>query len=329
MEPNPTNDEQNLGLESEANQLMPQTTETADLSDDAKLSNYFGRVLSDGQITEPAPLADEQVVENTDAIGEESDTNSVTGETEVEESRTEQEMPKGVTKRIAKLTAQRKEAEEKAKQLEGELESIKRQQANSAKPANSKNPFGSLDSESKIQAEYERQKEIRLFCERYPDGYYEDGKEPIEREQIAKAKVNAIKAIEDYLPQQYNYLSASQQYKAAARKEFPWLDDVSDQRAIAAKRFIEAVPAIKEFPDYEIYAAHLANGMVSYTQQKSAAKRNAPINQRVPVMPSSSNFAPPSSQRTVDAGKASEAANRYRRSASLDDLADVFKNKFV
>jgi len=329
MEQNPNNDEQQLGLEPEPNQLMPQTTETADLSDDAKLSNYFGRVLSDGQMTEPAPLADEQVEETTDATGEENDTSSVAGETEVEESRPEQELPKGVTKRIAKLTAQRKEAEEKAKQLQEELESIKRQQANSAKPANSKNPFGSLDSESKIQAEYERQKEIRLFCERYPDGYYEDGKEPIEKEQIAKAKVNAIKAIEDYLPQQYNYLTASQQYKAAARKEFPWLDDASDQRAIAAKRFIEAVPAIKEFPDYEIYAAHLANGMVSYTQQKSAAKRNSPITQKVPVMPSS-NFAPPTAaQRTVDAGKANEAANRYRRTASLDDLADVFKNKFV
>ena len=328
MEPNPTNDEQNLGLESEANQLMPQTTETADLSDDAKLSNYFGRVLSDGQMTEPPPQAEEQPVENTDAIGEESDTNSITGETEVEESRPEQEMPKGVTKRIAKLTAQRKEAEEKAKQLESELESIKREQATSKKPI-SKNPFGDLDSEEKIQAEYDRQKEIRLFCERYPDGYYEDGKEPIEKDQIAKAKVNALRAIEDLLPQQYNYLTASKQYKAAARKEFPWLDDVSDQRAIAAKRFIEAVPAIKEFPDYEIYAAHLANGMVSYTQQKSAAKRNTPVNQRVPVMPSSSNFAPPSSQRTVDAGKASEAATRYRRSSSLDDLADVFKNKFV
>ena len=308
---------------------MPQTTETADLSDDAKLSNYFGRVLSDGQTDEPAPQAYEQTMENTDAIGEENDTNSVTGETPVEESRTEQELPKGVTKRIAKLTAQRKEAEERAQHLEEELESIKRQQASSAKPANSKNPFGHLDSESKIQAEYDRQKEIRLFCERYPDGYYEDGKEPLDKDSIAKAKVNALRAIEDLLPQQYNYLTASNQYKATARREFPWLDDASDQRAIAAKRFIEAVPAIKEFPDYEIYAAHLANGMVSYTQQKSAAKRNSPINQRVPVMPSSSNFAPPSSQRTVDAGKASEAATRYRRSASLDDLADVFKNKFV
>jgi len=329
MEQNPNNDEQPLGLEPETNKLMDQPTETADLSDDAKLSNYFGRVLFDGQTDEPAPQADESQMENTDIIGEENDTDTITGETEVEESHSEQETPKGVTKRIAKLTAQRKEAEERAQQLEEELESIKREQASSAKPANSKNPFGHLDSESKIEAEYEGQKEIRLFCERYPDGYYEDGKDPIDKEQIAKAKVNALRAIEDLLPKQYNYVSSSKEFKAAARKEFPWLDDSSDQRAIAAKRFIEAVPAIKEFPDYEIYAAHLANGMVSYSQQKSAAKRNNPINQKVPVMPSSSNFAPPSTQRTVDAGKASEAATRYRRSASLDDLADVFKNKFV
>lgn len=325
MDPNsnPTDNTEPLGLEPEANQLMAQPSERADLADDEKLSQFFGRALFDGQ-QEAEPQAAEP--EETDG-GLDSDEHAAESEEQVsEESQPQAEAPKGVDKRISKLTAQRKLAEEKAKKLEEELESLKRQQA-AVQTVNTNNPFGNLDTESKIEAEYERQKEIRLFCERYPDGYYENGKEPIDKEQIAKAKVNALRAIEDLLPKQMDYVSKNKAFKAAARKEFPWLDDPTDTRAIAAKKFIEAVPQIKAFPDHEIYAAHLANGMMSYQQQKKAARTGiAPS--RVPVQPSISNVPAPSAQRP-DAAKASDAANRYRRSASLDDLADVFKNKFV
>lgn len=324
MDPNSNTDNTDLGLEPENNQLMPQPSERTDLADDEKLSQFFGRTLSDGQQETPSAHGDNYDA-GTEGVGTD-EAEAVSEEHEGDGSMNQQEVPKGVTKRISKLNAQRKAAEEKAKQLEDELESLKRQQA--APPAvNTNNPFGVLDTESKLEAEYERQREIRLFCERYPDGYYEDGQEPIDKEQIAKAKVNALRAIEDLLPKQMDYVKKSKAYKAAARKEFPWLDDPTDNRSITAKKFIEAVPQIRNFPDYEIYAAHLANGMVSYTQQKKAA-RNGTVAQRVPVQPTST-YAPTSAARQPDAVKGAEAANRYRRSASLDDLADVFKNKFV
>jgi hypothetical protein len=325
MEPdsNPTDNTESLGLEPETNQLMAQPSERSDLADDEKLSQFFGRALFDGQ-QEAVPQAAEP--EETDG-GNDSDEPAAESEEHAGEESQTQVQPKGVDKRISKLTAQRKLAEEKAKKLEEELETLKRQQA--TPPAvNTNNPFGMLDSESKLEAEYERQREIRLFCERYPDGYYEDGKEPIDKEQIAKAKVNALRAIEDLLPKQLDYVKKSTAFKAAARKEFPWLDDPTDTRAIAAKKFIEAVPQIRNFPDHEIYAAHLANGMVSYQQQKKAAKSGIAATARVPVQPSITNVPAPSAQKP-DAARASDAANRYRRSASLDDLADVFKNKFV
>jgi len=208
--------------------------------------------------------------------------------------------------------------------LESELETLKRQKA---APRNEANPFNAFDSEEKIQAEYERQKEIRLFCERYPDGYYEDGKEPISKEQIAKAKVTALKAVDDYLPEQLDYVTKSKAFHATARKEFPWLDNDQDKRAIMAKRFVEAVPELKKFPDYEIYAAHLANGMLSYQQQKAAARQGiAP--QRVPVQPTSNVMPSPVAQK-ANGNVAKQAAERYKRTSSLDDLSEVFRNKFI
>lgn len=314
-----------LGLEPEANQLMAKPSEPSDLADDEKLAQFFGRALADGQQVAVQPTAEEAVASEETSDGSEAYAEQQTEETTEEQEEPQQQQPKGVDKRISKLTAQRKQAEERAKQLEEELETLKRTKAT---PRNDANPFGVLDSEEKIQAEFERQKEIRLFCERYPDGYYEDGKEPISKDQIAKAKVNALRAIEDHLPQQYDYINKSKAFKATARKEFPWLDNPTDKRAIMAKKFVDAVPEIKRFPDYEVYAAHLANGMVSYQQQKIAAKQGVTA-QRVPVQPTASFSPPPATAQKANAGAAQKAEERYRRSSSLDDLSEVFRNKFV
>lgn len=327
MEPDsniPSNDEQ-LGLEPEANQLMAQPSERADLADDEKLTQFFGRALADGQQEAVEPAVEQAQAEEDLSDGSETEPEPQNEETHGEEQYQEEpRASKGVDKRISKLTAQRKEAEERAKKLESELETLKRQKA---APRNEANPFNAFDSEEKIQAEYERQKEIRLFCERYPDGYYEDGKEPISKEQIAKAKVTALKAVEDFLPEQLDYVTKSKAFRATARKEFPWLDNDQDKRAIMAKRFVEAVPELKKFPDYEIYAAHLANGMLSYQQQKAAARQGiAP--QRVPVQPTSNVMPSPVAQK-ANGNVAKQAAERYKRTSSLDDLSEVFRNKFI
>jgi hypothetical protein len=324
MDPHNTDNTESLGLEPEANQLMAQQSERTDLADDERLSQFFGRALADGQ-QESEPQTDE----TEEAADEDvSDASEIEAENTEAEDSTEQEderpQPKGVDKRISKLTALRKEAEERAQKLEEELEQLKRSKA--APTANSNNPFSGFDDEEKIQAEYERQKEIRLFCERYPDGYYEDGQEPVDKESIAKAKVNAIRAMEDHLPKQLDYVEKSKAFKAAARKEFPWLKDKTDPRTIMANRFVDSVPEIRKYPDYEIYAAHLASGMASYQSQKQAAKQG--INVRVPVQPTTS-YAPPSSAKKPDAVKAKLAESRYRQSSSLDDLSDVFRNKFI
>lgn len=325
MDPNNPDNTESLGLEPEANQLMAQPSERADLADDEKLSQFFGRALADGsQESEP------QTDETGEAADEDvSDASEVEAENTEEEESTEQyeesrPQPKGVDKRISKLTALRKEAEERAQKLEEELEALKRSKA--APTANANNPFSAFDDEEKIQAEYERQKEIRLFCERYPDGYYEDGQEPVDKESIAKAKVNAIRAMEDHLPKQMDYVEKSKAFKAAARKEFPWLKDKTDPRTIMANRFVDSVPEIRKYPDYEIYAAHLASGMASYQSQKKAA--NGGVSQRVPVQPTTS-YAPPASAKKPDAVKAKLAESRYRQTSSLDDLSDVFRNKFI
>jgi hypothetical protein len=223
------------------------------------------------------------------------------------------------------LTALRREAEEKADRLEQEVAELKRSKAVTRTDA--PNQFAQLESVGDIQAEFEKQRKIRLFCERYPDGYYPEGEgEPVSKENIAKAKVRALQAIEEDLPKQMLYIEEKDKAKKFARSEFSWLNDPTDDRTGKVKAFVDAMPEIKRFPDYEIYAAHMVNGMMSYKAQKSMAQN---AQRRVPVQPSMSSSPAPRQPQKSDPVQYASSVERYRKSGSIDDLADVFKNKFI
>ena len=339
-----------LELGTEANTPMPQQSEKSDSLNEQSLSDYFLKVLSDGQTraesdnsvnnevesAEEDSAIDPEYEEGDETEQEESYTEDEGQETEEAEADTEaeevetyaqsDETPKGVKKRLAKLTALRREAEAKAKQLEEEVETLRRNQASPRGP----NPYQNMVDEGKIKAEFERQRQIRLFCERYPDGFYESDnpKDHVSKEEIAKAKVVALRALEEHLPKQAEFVVAQQQFRQKARKEFPWLNDPSDKRSITAKKFVDAVPEIKKFPDYEIYAAQLAMGMSTYQDQKKSARTGQPTASRAPYQPSLMSSAPKASAQ-LDEKQAKESYSRFKQSGSIDDLAAVFRSKFV
>lgn len=334
------NQQPNAELELGNEPNPPMTTQEAksDASQASNLADFFMRALSDGQTKAVDDNTETNQSENAEQGNTEEDDGSLhsdesatetepseanVSDAEEEESGSEQNVPRGVEKRISKLTALRREAEEKAKKLEEELENLKRSKAEPRSP----NPFKNLDSEDKITAEYEKFRKVRLFCERYPDGFYEgDPQNHMNRDEIAQAKVEALRAIEEFLPQQAEYVTARKAYRSKAKQEFPWLDDPTDKRASIAKKFIEAVPQIKQFPDYEIYAAQLAMGMSVYHQQKQNARNG--VRTPAPVQPRSMSSAPRPTPRR-DEVEASRSSENFRRTGSIDALADVFKSKFV
>jgi hypothetical protein len=331
------NAELELGVE--PNSSMTTQEANSDASQASNLADFFMRALSDGQTkavpdstetneSENAYNGEEEEVEtgelySSDETASEEPEMANESEAENEAETHEEHVPRGVDKRISKLTALRREAEERAKKLEEELESLKRSQAEPRSP----NPYKNLDSEDKITAEYEKFRKVRLFCERYPDGYYEgDPQHHMSREEIAKAKVESLRALEEYLPEQAQYVTAKREYKVKAKQEFPWLDDPTDKRANIAKKFIEAVPQIKQFPDYEIYAAQLALGMSMYQKQKQNARQG--IQPTAPVQPRAMSSAPRPTPRR-DQVEAQRSSENFRRTGTIDALADVFKSKFV
>jgi len=309
--------EAELELGNEPNPPMNQNAGPAEPRVIEKPEDFFSRVLSGGQTQQTTDVESSEAPEaetpeaTTDSQETEGQTNQPTSST------------KGMQKRLDKLTALRREAEERAKKLEDEVSDLKRSKAVAAPVSN--NPYGQLESAGDIQAEFERQRKIRLFCERYPDGYYPESGESISKESIAKSKVKALLAIEEHLPQQMDYVQNYNQAKKIANNDFKWLSDPTDDRTAKVKAFVDAVPEIKRFPDYEIYAAHMVSGLTSYQAQKARSKQPQ---ERVPMQPTTTSSAPVRPQKG-DPVEGAASMDRYRKSGSIDDLAAVFKNKFV
>jgi len=309
--------EAELELGNESNPPMNQNAGPAEPRVIEKPEDFFSRVLSGGQTQQTTD------VESSEAP--EAETPEATTDSQETEGQTNQQASstKGMQKRLDKLTALRREAEERAKKLEDEVSDLKRSKAVAAPVSN--NPYGQLESAGDIQAEFERQRKIRLFCERYPDGYYPESGESISKESIAKSKVKALMAIEEHLPQQMDYVQNYNQAKKIANNDFKWLSDPTDDRTAKVKAFVDAVPEIKRFPDYEIYAAHMVSGLTSYQAQKARSKQPQ---ERVPMQPTTTSSAPVRPQKG-DPVEGAASMDRYRKSGSIDDLAAVFKNKFV
>lgn len=309
--------EAELELGNEPNPPMNQNAGLAEPRVSEKPEDFFSRVLSGGQTEQ---TTDVESSEAPEAATPEATTDSQ----ETDEQTSQQAAPtKGMQKRLDKLTALRREAEERTKKLEDEVSDLKRQKAVAAPVSN--NPYGQLESANDIQAEFERQRKIRLFCERYPDGYYPENGDAINKESIAKSKVKALMAIEEHLPQQMDYVQNLNQAKQVVNSEFKWLNDPTDIRTAKVKAFVDALPEIKRFPDYEIYAAHMVSGLTSYQAQKARSKQPQ---ERVPMQPSTTSSAPVRPQKG-DPVEGAASMDRYRKTGSIDDLAAVFKNKFV
>jgi hypothetical protein len=306
-----------LELGNESNNPMPNAGQ-AEPSKNQSPEDFFSRILSGGQTEQTTDVESSEAPEA--AMPE-----ATTEAEEVEVQSQNSDRPtKGMQKRLDKLTALRREAEDRAQQLESEVAELKRTKAVTAPIA--QNQYEHINSAADIQAEFDKQRQIRLFCERYPDGYYPEQGEPVTKENIAKAKVKALQAMEEHLPRHAQYLETRENTKKIASSEFTWLNDPTDERTIKAKAFIDAIPEIKRFPDYEIYAAHMVNGLTSYQAQKARAKQQPA---RVPMQPSVSSSSPSRPQQGDNRMDGAMSMERYRKTGSMDDLANVFKNKFV
>ena len=250
-----------------------------------------------------------------------------TEETKSEDDDFERGLPKGVKKRIDKLSAKRREAEAEIEKLRGEVERLSQEATKPAQAPTKKDPYAHLSTIDEVGREADQAKKIRRWCEMNPDGAVvtkPDGEEvEYTADEVRKIKVKAMDALEEHLPVRARYLQEYQQIEQVAAKEYPlWKDRSSSERQIA-ESFLKHFPEIQRFPDYKMVLGDYIRGVKS---RESSQKNGKTFNQKAPNQPrpSASPARVPQQEANTQGAK-----KRFMSSGNRDDLSSIIANRFL
>lgn len=276
---------------------------------------------------EPEQEAPEQQEDGSLEVENSEEAQDTEPEAEAEDDEVERGLSKGVKKRIDKLTAKRREAEQKVAELEAEMERLK-QEASEKRPVSDStglNPYSNLNTPAEIQKEVEQAKKVRRWCEMNPDGATvrnEDGTETdYTAEEVRNIKLRVLDALEEHLPSRAAYLEQAARIEQVAHKEYPWWKDKSTREHTIAQKFLEAFPEITKFPDYKMVVGDYIRGVKT---REAASKQSSPA--KAPVQPKATS-APvkPAAKQAIEKA----ARQNFAKTGSREDLASIIASKFI
>lgn len=265
---------------------------------------------------------------NTESEQEQSEDSEETEETKSDDDELERGLPKGVKKRIDKLSAKRREAEAEVERLKSEVERLSQEANKPAQTPKSDNPYSNLKTLEEVNREAEQAKQIRRWCEMNPDGATVTGANGEEvdysAEEVRRIKIKALDALEEHLPARAKYIENYSQIEQVATKEYPWWKDRSSNERQIAESFLKHFPEITRFPDYKMVLGDYIRGVKS----REASSKKAPVvsNRTAPVQPKRTATPPYVPEKEA---RAKEASKRFGANGNRDDLTSIIANRFL
>jgi len=249
-----------------------------------------------------------------------------TEETKSEEEEIERGLPKGVKKRIDKLSAKRREAEAEVERLRQEVERLSQEATKPAQTPTADNPYANLSTLEDVSREAEQAKQIRRWCELNPDGAVVTNKDGSESEysaeEVRNIKIKALDALEEHLPARAKYLQNFMQMEQVAAKEYPWWKDKSAKERQIAESFIKHFPEIQKFHDYKMVVGDYIRGVNA--REAKAKSSGSPVKAPSQPRPSSAPARVPAKDAQSQAAK-----KRFTVSQNRDDLSSIIANRFL
>lgn len=245
-----------------------------------------------------------------------------------EDNGEEDTLSKGVQKRIDKLTAKRKQAEEEATRLRNEVDTLKQEltqskasgEANQTSVNDASNPFASLNTKVDVEKEAEQARWLRYKCMENPNGFVM-GDSEYGPEDVSRMLVNATKAIEVHLPKQMNKIHAYETVKPIAEAEYPWWKTPQAKEYQLAQQVINNFPQFKNHPDYMLFVGDYIRGYLA-RESKTPATGVMKKAQIQPVRPTAAPV-----KTSAKTASAKSAESRFVKSNNAEDLARVLLSK--
>jgi len=270
---------------------------------------------------------EEEASAEDEPAADEDATEANAGEDEAEAEDAEEETPRGVQKRIDKLTKKWKGAEETIADLKAKLESKDSEpEAVATAPVTPDNPFAHVTKLEDVQREEHNAEQVIDWCDDNMDGAVvntSDGEVEYSAEEVRGIRKKASKALRKHLPQRQQWIQENQANEEYANKTYKWWEDKTTAEYQAANNIIREFPEVQRFPDYKVIVGDTLMGMqmrlAAEQQAKQPKKTAAP--KKAPKQPA----APTAEPAPVDesTARSSSARKRFSETGEVDDLAQL------
>jgi hypothetical protein len=260
-------------------------------------------------------------------------------EAKEEQDEDEEDVPREkVQRRIDKLTAARKSAEEKATALAAEAEEAKAKVAEyeaqlneAARPVLSPtadNPLADVDTQEALDAKIKSAQEVRRWALRNTDGATvkrPDGTEVyVDSDEVKNYLIKADDVLTLHAPARQNWLAQRQPAVEAAKNLFPDIFKKGTPMNTAYQATVKQAPELLRIPQHEYWVALALLGEQTLMAKQGAADAKAKAAKKVSSSkeiaktPTPAN--PVSATKSSTSSKGAKSAMRALTGDSMDDI---------
>ena len=289
----------------------------------------------------------EEPAEKSDDSSEDVEEEAKDDESEDEEAKEDEAPePDKVQRRIDKLTAQKKEALEKAQSLETEatqaktrLAELEAQLNESARPVLSptaENPLADVDTAEALDAKIKSAQEVRRWALKNTDGATvkrPDGTEVyVDSDQVKDYLIKADDVLTIHAPQRQQWLSQRQPAIAAAKDVFPDIFKKGTDMHTAYMATVKQAPELLKLPQHEYWVGLALYGEQQLMANQKAQAAKASAAKKVSSAKSESQTPTPanpvSNAKSSTKGVRKDVRDRVMSGGGgLDDLASLMSDK--
>ena len=321
-----------------------QTEDTLNLTD---LATEMGLTLEKVEETPPEPSTEEAdpnaeidpSQENTEETEDSEPAEKAEEESEEKSDDDAEEDAPAPTqdkllKRIDKITAKRREAEERAEQLETEISDL-RAKFDAAPPITlaptPADPLADVESPEALEERISIAKKVRKWALENLEGgtvTNAQGEEVYhEPAQVRQYLANADEMLTEHAPKRREWLTQRQAVLPEARTAYPALFQAGSPEQAMYRETLKAYPALKNMPNLEMVIGDAIEGQkLRFARQQAAQKAaSAPKSSAAPVKSAPSTPSPAKGQKVPakDINNRASAKSLYERGHNLksDDIA--------
>jgi hypothetical protein len=228
------------------------------------------------------------------------------------EPKKEDILSESVQKRIDKLTAQKKTAEERATSLQTELETLKSKF--SAPPPvapTSASPLSDIESETDLVAKINHIQEAKTWCIQHLDGGEVDkgdgNKQWLDGSLVKSILANAELMLSKHVPERKEFIANKGVFDAEAGRQYPALFKEGTEANKTYKQWLTVFPECRRYPDISLIIGDAIVGQkIRFDRAKARNGKVPHANQPLaPPAPAASPRVPqtrtPSGQQLADA----------------------------